>query len=235
MIYTHIVTEIAPAAGTLAMACYDISWTVDQYIFTSFVFKYPNSSGVNFHSIYLLIYFWVRTGYMSGLGSIPVSRVMTAQVKTIHENDIIQKACKIMVQNNIGSVIVVAAQSVNTQTPVGIITGTDIVRHLAEEPISFSTTVIQLMSKPVVTIHPNASLQDALQTMQERDIRRLLVMSDDGNTMAGIITDKDIFRFVIRNQSPSSAFVNEEMLARNREMAERFNSSLFDDILRRRQ
>jgi CBS domain-containing protein len=91
------------------------------------------------------------------------------------------------------------------------------------------------MSKPVVTIHPNASLQDALQTMQARDIRRLLVLRDDGNIWVGIITDKDIFRFVTRNQPLSPAFVNDEALARSREMAEPFNSSLFDDIMRRRQ
>jgi CBS domain-containing protein len=36
------------------------------------------------------------------------------------------------------------------------------------------------MSKPVVTIHPNASFQDTLHTMQARDIRRLVVMSDNG-------------------------------------------------------
>jgi CBS domain-containing protein len=172
---------------------------------------------------------------MSRLDSIPVSRVMTTPVKTIQENDILQKACKIMIQNNIGSVIVVAAQSVNAQSPVGIITGTDIVRHLAEEPISFSAPINQLMSKPVVTIHPNASLQDALQTMQARDIRRLLVVSDDGNNMVGIVTDKDIFRFVTRNESVSSGFVNEKVLASSREMAERFNTTLFDDILGRRQ
>lgn len=172
---------------------------------------------------------------MSRLDSIPVSRVMTTPVKTIQENDILQKACKIMIQSNIGSVIVVAAQSANAQSPVGIITGTDIVRHMAEEPISFSASVNQLMSKPVVTIHPNASLQDALQTMQTRDIRRLLVVSDDGNNMAGIVTDKDIFRFVTRNESVSSGFVNEEVLARRREMAERFNTTLFDDIVSRRQ
>ncbi len=45
------------------------------------------------------------------------------------------------------------------------------------------------MSKPVVAIHPNASLQDALQTMQERNIRRLFVMSDYGNNMAAIMTE----------------------------------------------
>jgi CBS domain-containing protein len=171
---------------------------------------------------------------MCGLDSIAVSRVVTTQVKTIQENVILQEACKIVIQNNIGSVMVIAAaHSVNAQTPVGMLTGTDIVRHMAEEPFSFSAPVNHLMSKPIVTIHPNASLQDALATMQARDIRRLLVISDDGNNMAGIITDKDIFRFVTRNQPLSPAFVNNEVLARSREMAERFNSSLFDEIMRR--
>src|ERR687898_3661714 len=178
---------------------------------------------------------WFRRSAMSSLDSIPVSRAMTREVKTTQENEIIQQTCKIMIQNDIGSVIVVAAQSVNAQSPVGIITGKDIVSNLAERPISFSSPVNQLMSKPVVTIHPNASLQDALQTMQSRDIRRLLVMSDDGNNMAGILTDKDIFRFIAKDSSASSVFVNDEGLARQREMAERFNSSLFEDILLRRQ
>ena len=125
-------------------------------------------------------------------------------------------------------------QSANAHTPVGIITGKDIVGHMAERPISYSAPANQIMSSPIVTIHPNASLQDALQTMQAKNIRRLLVMSDDGNNMAGIITDKDIFRFIARNESVSSAFVNEEVLARNREMAERFHTSMLDDMLHRK-
>ena len=171
---------------------------------------------------------------MSALHSIPVSRIMTGPVQTIQEDNTVQGACKIMVQNNIGSVIVIAAQSANVQSPVGIITSKDIVRHLAEKPISFSNPVNELMSKPIVTIHPNASLEDALQIMQSKNIRRVLVMSDDGNNMAGIISDKDIFRFIARNESVTSGLVTDEMLARNREMAERLHDTLLDDILHKR-
>ena len=90
------------------------------------------------------------------------------------------------------------------------------------------------MSKPVVTIHPNASLQDALQTMQARDIRRLLLVSEEGNNIAGILTNKDIFRFIARNASISSGLMTDKVFAKNREMAERFNTSLLEDIWRRR-
>lgn len=167
---------------------------------------------------------------MSSLDSIPVSRVMASPVRTIRENDTIQQACKTMIENNIGSIIVVT----QSNAPAGIITERDIVRHLAEKPISFAAPANQVMSKPVVTIHPNGSLRDALQEMQSRDIRRLIVVGNDGKNMMGIITTKDIFRFISRNESISSAFVSEEMLAKDRDMAERFSTSLFDDIFHRR-
>jgi CBS domain-containing protein len=167
---------------------------------------------------------------MSGLDSIPVSRIMTKPVRTISENETIQQACKTMTENNLGSVIVVT----QSNAPAGIITERDIVRHLAEEPISFAAPANQIMSKPLVTIHPNGSLRDALQAMQSRDIRRLIVVSDDGKNVEGIVTDKDIFRFISRNESVSSAFVSEEVLARDRDMTERFRTSLFDDIMHRR-
>ncbi len=173
------------------------------------------------------------TSTLSSLNSIPVSHVMRSQVRVIKEDDTLQQACKVMVQNNIGSVLV-ANQLDIPKVPTGIITERDIVKHIAEKPISTAAMANQIMSKPVVTIHPNASLRDALQTMHARDIRRLVVVSDDGTNITGILTDKDIFRFIARNQSVSSAFVSEQALARDREMTDRFSTNLFDDIINRR-
>lgn len=155
---------------------------------------------------------------------------MASPVKTIRENETIGQTCKVMVENNIGSIVVVD----RSDAPAGIITERDVVRHMAEKPISFAAPASQLMSKPLVTIHPNGSLRDALQTMQSRDIRRLIIVSDDGRNMVGIVTDKDVFRFISRNESVASAFVSEEVLTRDRSMAERFSNSLFDDIMHRR-
>ena len=165
---------------------------------------------------------------MSSLDSIPVSRVMSSSVRTVKEDDTIQDACKTMVKGDIGSVIVVN----QFNEPSGIITERDVVRHLAEEPISFQAQASKIMSKPIVTIHPNGSPSDALQTMQARDIRRLVVVGDDGKNMTGILTDKDIFKFISKNESVAASFVSEQTIGRD--VAERFNTSLLDDIIHRR-
>jgi CBS domain-containing protein len=71
--------------------------------------------------------------------------------------------------------------------------------------------------------------------MQSKDIRRLVVVSNNGNTINGIVTDKDIFRLIIKNQAIASTFVSEEVLSRNRDLTDQFNMSLLDDIINRRQ
>jgi CBS domain-containing protein len=165
---------------------------------------------------------------MSSLDSISVSRVMSSPVRTVKEDDTLQDACKTMLKGGIGSVIVVN----QSNEPSGIITERDVVRHLAEEPISFQAQASEIMSKPIVTIHPNGSLRDALQTMQSRDIRRLVVVGDDGKNMMGILTDKDIFKFITKNESVAASFASEQTIGRD--VAERFNTSLLDDIIHRR-
>ena len=51
--------------------------------------------------------------------------------------------------------IALAAYSISAQSAIRIISGTDIVRHLTEEPHSVSTPVNQIMSKPMPRWCPN--------------------------------------------------------------------------------
>ncbi len=44
------------------------------------------------------------------------------------------------------------------------------------------------MSKPLITISINSSIKEAIETMQAKNIRRLLIV--DKGKMVGIITDK---------------------------------------------
>ena len=56
------------------------------------------------------------------------------------------------------------------------------------------------MSKPLVNVSINSSIRDAIQTMQQKNIRRLIV--SDGDEMVGIITDKDILDEQNLSQDP---------------------------------
>ena len=111
---------------------------------------------------------------MRNIDSIPVSSFMSVNLKTEMADQNIHAACKIMNKNNIGSVIVVKEY---TTEPVGIITEKDIVRIIgSSKPSLLHLPLRELMSKPLITISPNSSIKDALQTMQLNKIRRLPVV-----------------------------------------------------------
>jgi CBS domain-containing protein len=129
---------------------------------------------------------------------------MITDVKTADENQNIQKVCKILYENKIGSIVILknsTSKNKETKTPVGIVTERDIVR-LASLPdkLSVNQPVHLLMKTPVITIYPNSSIVDAMETMQRKDIRRLPVVDYKGK-MLGIITDKDVFRVIVKNQA----------------------------------
>ncbi len=184
--------------------------------------------------------------------SIPVSSFMTTNIITQTEDQNIRAVSRTMYENNIGSIVIVKNNNKdrdsdinnnNNKQPVGIITERDIVRILGSlEPDLLKIPVRQLMSKPLITISPNSSIKDAMQTMQSKNIRRLVVVAkkegkvnhDDDNNMVGIITDKDIFRAIMKNQSLIPSLLNDELLTQHKPVYEQFSEYWFGDILHRR-
>jgi acetoin utilization protein AcuB len=59
------------------------------------------------------------------------------------------------------------------------------------------------MSKPIISITPNSSLKNAIEIMQLKNIRRLPVIEQKGR-LVGIITTRDIFKIIIKNQDTIS-------------------------------
>ncbi len=146
------------------------------------------------------------------LQNIPVSDFMSKNVRTIRENETMKQASKLMYQNNIGSVVVlkesnaidrvnhdiVSQTTENNEIPTGIVTERDIARMVGHSAKFFSDIpVSEVMSKPVITVSPDTSIKEAVVLMQQKDIRRLPVVSNNG-LMVGIITDKDILKAVIK-------------------------------------
>jgi CBS domain-containing protein len=124
----------------------------------------------------------------------PVSSIMTGEVITATADETIKTVCKLMYENDIGSIVIVKRTVDDANKPVGIITERDIVRQIGlSELFVVQAPIRQIMSTPLVTIGPNNPIRDAIEIMQVKKIRRLVVI-DDREKMVGIITIKDVLK-----------------------------------------
>ena len=124
----------------------------------------------------------------------PVSSIMTGGVITATADETIKTVCKLMYENDIGSIVIVKRTVDDANKPVGIITERDIVRQIGLlELFVVQAPIRQIMSTPLVTIGPNNPIRDAIEIMQVKKIRRLVVI-DDREKMVGIITIKDVLK-----------------------------------------
>jgi CBS domain-containing protein len=142
---------------------------------------------------------------------VTVSDFMTKEVKTITENETMKQACKLMYQDNIGSIVILkkdttsdyhdeklSSNTTKKEMPVGLITERDIARMVGFSAKFFpDMTVSEVMSKPLITINPDTLVKDAVALMEQKDIRRLPVIDNTGQ-MVGIVTSKDILRVVMK-------------------------------------
>jgi len=69
-----------------------------------------------------------------------------------------------------------------------------------------------------------------METMQLKNIRRLPVIEPEGK-LAGIITSRDIFKIIIKNQDTMSTFISSNLVPLSGELYERFTQYWSDDIL----
>ena len=116
-----------------------------------------------------------------------VKDVMTNPVVTTEEEASANQVAKLMLDNKVGCVVVANKAG----KPLGIITERDlVVRVLAKNVAPSSTRATEFMTSPVVTIDPEATINDAARRMSKLDIRRLAVLYKD--SLVGIISSKDI-------------------------------------------
>ncbi|MGE5187509.1 MAG: cyclic nucleotide-binding/CBS domain-containing protein [Betaproteobacteria bacterium] len=116
-----------------------------------------------------------------------VRDVMSSPVVTMDEDETSNKAAVSMDRNNLGAVIVTNKAGKS----IGIITERDLViRVIAENLKPDTVKAKEIMTTPLVTIEPEATITDAARRMTRLDIRRLGVIYK-GNLL-GIISSKDI-------------------------------------------
>jgi len=121
-------------------------------------------------------------------GVILVRDVMSSPVRTIRVGDSVRNAVRKMNKFRIGCLVVMQGDR-----PVGILTERDIMRKVVEPCIDPSLIrVSDVMSTPITTIDPAASVEDAARLMSRKHIKKLPVVED--GRIVGIVTSTDLMR-----------------------------------------
>ena len=113
---------------------------------------------------------------------------MTNSVVTSDISETVYNAVAKMMNLNVGCIVVTEHQQI-----VGIITKGDVLKKsLLKSHNPKRIIVSKIMSNPVITIRPDASLEEAAKLMREKKVSKLPVI--ESHKLAGIITSTDIIR-----------------------------------------
>ena len=117
--------------------------------------------------------------------NVSVKEVMTRSIKSINASDPIGKAAKMMKKYRIGSVLVMSGNKA-----AGILSTRDIVyKHIA---MGKGKTAKDIMSKNMIKISPDKTIEEAARLMVSKKIEKLPVFAKE--KLVGIITNNDILK-----------------------------------------
>ncbi len=115
-----------------------------------------------------------------------ISEIMTKNVVTIECDQTVLHACQRYKEHGVGCLVVMKDNMI-----VGILTERDIIeRVILEQRDPFTTTVDEIMSKNIKTIHASASVEKAAEMMKKNKIKKLPVVLN--NEIVGIVTVTDL-------------------------------------------
>ena len=118
-----------------------------------------------------------------------VKDLMTRGVEFVAAEATVQEAAMRMAEQDIGAVLVGSIERVD-----GILTDRDILLRAVVNGIDPARVPVRdVMSTTLFTCVPDASLEEALREMQERQVRRLPVV-DERDCVVGIVARSDLLR-----------------------------------------
>ena len=121
-----------------------------------------------------------------------IRQIMSKTVRTIEKSKSVRSALDIMIKHDIGSVVVVDGSKV-----FGIITERDIMRNIEGEAPYLDKRVGDACSTPVISVGPDVESWEAFEIMLRNKIRRLPVLDED-QRLVGIVTERDLFKWVVQ-------------------------------------
>ncbi len=117
-----------------------------------------------------------------------VKDLMTREIVSVSIEDSIEKVAQLMVETQIGSVLVH-----EDYKPIGIITKRDILERVVldcHDPCKVKAK--DIATKNLITMNSGETVRDALMLMFKHKIKRVLIEKPDNRKLVGIITTHDL-------------------------------------------
>jgi len=119
-----------------------------------------------------------------------VRDIMVRNVVTIEHNKTAKDVALLLAEKGISSLVVV-----KDGNPIGLVTERDLARKvLTTDRTSSEVMLSEIMSSNFRWVEPMTPIEDAVQKMLNKKIRRLLVL--DNGKLAGIITETDLSKYL---------------------------------------
>lgn len=126
-----------------------------------------------------------------------VKSIMSTKIETVDILETAQDAAKMMSDKRISSLLVVNKK--NKDEPLGIITERDLVQRVCALGVSSKDVPVrQIMSSPIATIDPSASVEVAADIMLSNKVRHLLVLNEERKPV-GILAPSDLNKYLRAN------------------------------------
>jgi CBS domain-containing protein len=127
---------------------------------------------------------------------------------SIHPTATVFDALRVMADKDVGSLLVM-----DNERMIGIVSERDYARKIIlKGKASKETPVTEIMTSEVFTIHPEQTVQEAMEMMVRHKVRHLPVQEDD--RLLGVISIMDVARAVIHDQRQTIKSLESRILAK---------------------
>lgn len=125
-----------------------------------------------------------------------VGELCERSVTTAEADENIRTAARRMLQESVGTIVVVD-QTGDEPRAIGIVTDRDITTRGVAASMDLDRSALSMvMSVPVISVGEDVPIEEALQTMTEKSVRRLAV-TDDKGSLTGILALDDVLELVV--------------------------------------
>jgi CBS domain-containing protein len=150
-----------------------------------------------------------------------VKDVMTVEVATASEHTPYKELVRLLGERRISALPVVDAD----QRVLGIVSEADL-------PRAEAGTAGELMSRPAITVGPEATVAEAVRLLRQHGVKRLPV-TDPGGRLVGIVNRSDLLGVFLRpDEEIHQEIVEEIIFSRFRLAPDRFKVTVCEGVVR---